>query len=51
MLKPRGKPLAFLGEHLGRSQGVGASWELRVVRGRAPKKPLTGIPELERLLG
>ena len=37
MLKPRGKPLAFLGKCPGRSQGVGASCKLQAVRGSAPR--------------
>lgn len=47
VLKPRGKPFAFLGERLGRSQGVGASHKLQVVSwGHC-----YWVPELERLLG
>lgn len=49
VLKPMGKPLAFLGKHLGRSQGARASCKLQALRDSAPEKPLAGIPELERL--
>ncbi|XP_009704215.1 PREDICTED: complement factor H-related protein 2-like, partial [Cariama cristata] len=43
-----GKAFSF---PLGSSQGVGASCKLQAVKGSDPKKPLTSVTELERLLG
>lgn len=51
VLKTMGNPLAFLGKHLGKSQGVGGSCKLQALKGSALRKLFIGIPELERLLG